>query len=55
LGPGLSYQSRQPAAADLLASPLQGDPHAPVALGAVVGLLDLGDQLEQALVGKRSG
>lgn len=54
LDPGLPHQPRYPAPADLLAGPLQCDPHPPVAVGAVVGLVDLGDATGQALVLERA-
>jgi hypothetical protein len=46
----LAHQPLHAAATDLLARPAQGDPGAPVAVGAVVGLVDLLDPGQQALV-----
>jgi len=50
LDPGFSHQPGYPAAPHLLVGALQGDPHPSVAVGAVVGLVDLGDAGAQALV-----
>ena len=48
--PACPHQPLHAAAADLLAWRAQGDPGAPVAVGAVVALVDLLDPGEQALV-----
>ena len=54
LDPGSFHQPLRPAGPDLLAFALQGDPHAPVAVGAVVALVDFADTLQQPLVLDRS-
>src|SRR5204863_9009052 len=50
-----AHQPLDPAAADLLARPLQRLPHPPRPVGEVVGRVDLADQLEQSLVLKPAG
>ena len=52
---GFSHQPLHSALADLLSFALQGDRHAPVAVGAVVALVDLADAGEQPLVLDRPG
>jgi hypothetical protein len=47
---GIPHQPLHAALADILPLAFQGDPHPPVAVGAVVALMDLLDAAEQALV-----